>query len=420
MDEELKTEWTIFPFAFLLRDGGRGRDGIVIDWEHTTYAFVPPEDVDKHDTVPHLSISLERVLVAKTVAEGLKKIKNDHDSGARMLAGKAVEVIRNAVRDGDVRGIRSVSERKEQGKESMRAWWRGLRMIGWHLKMVRESMGAAITVAVCGSLRVVEQELSIWGSLEEVRKGALERLEDDLEHRLRNSERIGWQFGSWLNEPNRGENPTTILTLSSSSTIRACLVAAISGYPHCRIRLKIMESRPLFEGVAFVQSLLMELGDRGVGDRVEVEIASDASVGCLAKDADMVLLGADRISEDGDVSNKIGSLAAVLCAKELSKDVKIVVVSELDKIAGHGKMENHKVEDNDISELTKHWPSASALKVTSDQWKSTVKVKNVYFEWVPARYIDSYVSEIGVLNLEGIRSQSMHVTKMEEEMFGDL
>lgn len=422
MDEELNTEWTIFPFAFLLVDGEKGKDGVVIDWEHTAFQFVRPEEVNERDTVPHLSISLERVLVGVVVAEGLRELRGDHVNGASVLAGRAVEVLSKAVKEGDVRGIRSIKKGENENIGSMEAWWRGLRMIGWHLTKVRESMGAAITVAVCGALRAVQQEVDIGGSLEEVQPKALARLEEALLNRQHNTGRIATQFESWLNEQFPEERSVTILTLSSSSTIRACLISALCADPGRHIRLKVLESRPMFEGVTFVQSLLVELKNRGVDDRLEVEIASDASAGVIGKDTDVVLLGADRISEDGDVSNKTGSLAAVLCAREVSSKAKIVVVSELEKVAAPGKMESHKEEDNDISELTAHWPSPkeSEAQPTSELWKGAIKIRNVYFEWVPARHIDTYISENGVFSRESIKSWSRHVGRMEEEMFGDL
>lgn len=41
-DDELKTRWTIYPFAFQLKEGAKA---IKFDWEHTEYKFVKPEDV---------------------------------------------------------------------------------------------------------------------------------------------------------------------------------------------------------------------------------------------------------------------------------------------------------------------------------------------------------------------------------------
>ncbi|KAI9880913.1 MAG: hypothetical protein M1830_009981 [Pleopsidium flavum] len=419
VDEELNTEWTIYPFAFLLRDEGKGRAGIVIDWEHTTYALVKPEEVEERDTVPHLSKSLERVLVGKVVAAGLRELRDDHESGARVLAGKAVEILASAIRKGDVRGMRSMKGRDSESKESLEMWWRGFKMIGWHLKVARESMGAAITVAVCRALKVVEEEVITGGTPKEVETRALKQLEIVLDERRYNNGRMAMRFRIWLSDQFKEKKSISVLMLSSSSSIKACLVAALAGDTNHRIHLKIMESRPLFEGVAFARSLLKELKHRGM-NRIEVEIASDASAGILAKDVDIVLLGADRISEEGDVSNKTGSLAAVLCAKELSTNVKVVVVSEIEKVAGPGKKEDHKEEDNDVSEITKHWPSGADFEATSEQGQEIVRVRNVYFEWVPAKYIDHYICEFGIFNAEQIKNHSEQVARMGEEMFGDL
>ncbi len=38
-------------------------DVITIDWEHTEYKWIPPEDVTGFDTVPKLPVALESVLL---------------------------------------------------------------------------------------------------------------------------------------------------------------------------------------------------------------------------------------------------------------------------------------------------------------------------------------------------------------------
>ncbi|KAI9822613.1 MAG: Initiation factor 2B-like protein [Pycnora praestabilis] len=59
IDEELATDWTIYPFAFTLKPGAKE---IVLDWEHTEYKFIPPADIEKYDTVAHLPKSLGQAL----------------------------------------------------------------------------------------------------------------------------------------------------------------------------------------------------------------------------------------------------------------------------------------------------------------------------------------------------------------------
>jgi translation initiation factor 2B subunit (eIF-2B alpha/beta/delta family) len=49
-----------------------------------------------------------------------------------------------------------------------------------------------------------------------------------------------------------------------------------------------------------------------------------------------------------------------------------------------------------------------------------VEVKNAYFEWVPATYIDQYITEEGVLTLQDIQQISEKKMVLEERIFGDL
>lgn len=59
VDEGLKTEWTIYPFAWELKPLAKS---IKLGWEHTEVQFVKPAELDKHDHVPLLEIGMKRVL----------------------------------------------------------------------------------------------------------------------------------------------------------------------------------------------------------------------------------------------------------------------------------------------------------------------------------------------------------------------
>jgi translation initiation factor 2B subunit (eIF-2B alpha/beta/delta family) len=133
---------------------------------------------------------------------------------------------------------------------------------------------------------------------------------------------------------------------------------------------------------------------------------------------DIVLLGADRISDAGDVSNKTGSLPAVLCAKAVSDRVTIVVVSELDKVAKPGNIDEQVEEDNDVAEVAGIWGQVRE-GMKPELWDKMVKIKNIYFEWVPAKYIDCYICEIGSVGIKTIKEQSHWVQEAELRLLGD-
>jgi methylthioribose-1-phosphate isomerase len=71
--------------------------------------------------------------------------------------------------------------------------------------------------------------------------------------------------------------------------------------------------------------------------RLNVRILPDCAVATAAREAQLLLLGADRISASGNVSNKIGSLAAAVCIKTLNPKAQVVVVSDADKIGVTGQ-----------------------------------------------------------------------------------
>ncbi len=57
VDEKLRRKWIVHPYLFHIKD----RDKIRIDWEHKETKWIDGKDIDKYDTVPMLSQTLERV-----------------------------------------------------------------------------------------------------------------------------------------------------------------------------------------------------------------------------------------------------------------------------------------------------------------------------------------------------------------------
>ena len=48
--EEEKYDWKVYPFLFRVRKESK----IQIDWEHISYRWIKPSDIDKFKVVPHL------------------------------------------------------------------------------------------------------------------------------------------------------------------------------------------------------------------------------------------------------------------------------------------------------------------------------------------------------------------------------
>jgi translation initiation factor 2B subunit (eIF-2B alpha/beta/delta family) len=187
----------------------------------------------------------------------------------------------------------------------------------------------------------------------------------------------------------------SIVTLSLSSTIEAALQTLFQS-PHCpRVTLTILESRPLFEGVHLARSLLP-----GKPVDATIEIAVDAAGAYFASTADIVLIGSDHINPlNGDVKNKIGSVAVARAAK------RTLVISSTDKL-GDVEMEE-EVEENAPHEVQTVWTSEG------DELNG-VKVRNLYFEWVSGEDVDGYVTERGILGREELKEELEEKQKWEE------
>lgn len=305
IDESIGREWTINPFAFRLKDkieGGKGEEGITLDWEHEGYEWFNPLDVNGSEDfggVPKLVNSLRRVWpeydlgsrAGKVLTSGLQQLRDDHESGARLLAQTAVSILKDLIAEMDSAVIDD-------------SWWANVRMAAWHICKARESMGAAITSAIIKTLDRVETIFKQDQSPPEKVRQMIKAINDQLEERKSTTDRIRDTFVDYIQQnvmqtTEHKRKVISVLTLSSSSTISTCLLRAAASLG-VSLDLRILESRPLYEGVTLASKLL-EAENEQVD--MTVTLYTDASVALAARGVDIVVLGADRISSGGDVSN---------------------------------------------------------------------------------------------------------------------
>ncbi|PWY89629.1 nagb/rpia/CoA transferase-like protein [Aspergillus sclerotioniger CBS 115572] len=435
-DPSVNREWTVHPFAFKLKDpseGGSGESAIKIDWEHEGWGWYDPYSVlkdEKLETVPRLQDSLRRVWfegdlserAGKALSLGLERIRNDHESGAQELTAIALMAFRDFI---------IFTENGINSKE----WWNTARMAAWHIiKNGRESMGAATMNAL---LSVLDEMEDILKDEETSSEHKWERVLSMLDHHLTSRKSRAMQvkdaFANYLRFRflHHGEtlDKLTILTVSASSTIRDSILDAYASLDIRKLELRILESRPLFEGTSIGSSLLSNYKSRFIdtpGKDLKVKIYTDASAALAAADVDLLLLGADRISPTKGVSNKTGSLPAVLCTKHVSPNAQIAVLSDLEKInCASSMIDDDRYEDNDPMEVISAWRNdgVNAARVLEDSMKedtSTVEVKNTYFEWVPLYFVDAFVSEEGVMDESRIREKSKELGETMKRFFDDL
>lgn len=152
-----------------------------------------------------------------------------------------------------------------------------------------------------------------------------------------------------------------VLTLSRSGTVRAALLDA-------RPAVVVLASRPGGEGRAVAE----ELAAAGL----TVETAADAAVydRLAAGDVDPVLVGADAVTPDGGVVNKVGTRAAALAADRAS--VPCYAVCASDKVQPASA-----AADDTGSDVV-------AIDTPTDQW---------VFDWTPPGLVTAVLTERGRL-----------------------
>lgn len=220
-----------------------------------------------------------------------------------------------------------------------------------------------------------------------------------------------------------------ILTLSSSSTIRECIVQAALATEAKSIEICLLESRPLFEGVSMATSILNRLEECGHKAQCQLKIFTDAQTAIAAECIDFLLLGADRIGPDGSVSNKTGSLPAALCVRHIAPKAKIVVASEIYKVAPdpYDPVVPQHAEENDPTEVVRSWymnglveEARTIQDALGTAGPRRVDVRNAYFERLPPSLIHVYICEKGVMDRSVFREYFQQACQRYRRYFGDI
>ncbi|KAF1911083.1 hypothetical protein BDU57DRAFT_552322 [Ampelomyces quisqualis] len=382
--------------------------------------FLPRHDINNYES------ALERAV---------QELQNDFQSGARQLA------------DASLSHLAHITEIGASVATTWGKFWAIMVHAAKQLGQARPSMSAAITSCL---LRTLERIARRWNDEQErgqrntsdlvnIARALLEQIRKE---RSQISARLDENFTSWLKDrygevssmliasspvlpvayssrplssrpvTQRPRSRTTIriLALSNSRTIRTAILDTLRSLTQFDFHLTILESRPRCEGADMAAYILSAAGDQ---TRLTTRIVPDCAVGTATRNVDIVLLGADRISSTGDVSNKSGSLAAAICAKQQNKDVAVVVVSDVDKIAPPA-IQEHASEHHPSRELSSAWAPDTRNRL-EDQ--GNVEVFGEWFEWVPAGLVDAYVTELGVLELDDVERMAREIQELDEYIF---
>lgn len=173
----------------------------------------------------------------------------------------------------------------------------------------------------------------------------------------------------------RIRNGDTILThCNSMAALSIIKKASKSGKG---IKVIATESRPRWQGRLTI-AMLEEMG-------IETELIVDSAVRSAMNDVNLVVVGADVITANGSLVNKIGTAQIALCAHEARTG--FMVAAETYKFSPQTIMgELVQIEERNPEEVL---PSISEYK--------HIRVRNPAFDVTPHNYIDIICTEVGTI-----------------------
>jgi ribose 1,5-bisphosphate isomerase len=170
----------------------------------------------------------------------------------------------------------------------------------------------------------------------------------------------------------------TVFTHCRSSTVTRLL--ALAKKEGKTFKVICTETRPAFQGRITAREMV-ELG-------VETTFIVDSAARSFMGNVDLVLVGADAITSEGNVVNKIGTSSIAVLAHEARKP--FYVVSELLKFDPETLQgECEKIEQRNPAEVWKEAPEK-------------LVVQNPAFDVTPSRYIHGFICEEGVIAPQSI------------------
>ncbi|MDH4122796.1 MAG: S-methyl-5-thioribose-1-phosphate isomerase [Thermoplasmata archaeon] len=142
------------------------------------------------------------------------------------------------------------------------------------------------------------------------------------------------------------------------------------------------ETRPRLQGANLTS---WELKEEGIDHAI---IADNAAGHYLKSEIDLVIIGADRISRNGDSANKIGSYEKAVVAKENGVPFYIAApITTFDPSIASG--DAIPIEERDQSEVLMIGKQSIGPK--------GAKALNPAFDVTPAKYITGFITEYGIL-----------------------
>jgi len=291
----------------------------------------------------------------KSVLDTAERIKRLEIQGARNVAIAAIKAVEEGARQSKAgekeEFLKELSEAKEvlfASRETEPLMRNAIRHVIHALESSdKETMKELVTI------------------VSEVSSGFLDGLE-------RSKEKIA-AVGS-----KRISHHSRVLTHCHSSTVTNMLMKAkLEGKS---FEVVCTESRPVFQGRITAKEML----DAGI----KTTLIVDSAVRYFMNEVDLVVVGADAITSEGNVINKIGTSIVALAAKEARTP--FYVVSELlkfDPVTIHGDYE--RIEERSAKEVWADPPSG-------------LIIRNPAFDVTRREFIHGIICEEGIVSSDSI------------------
>ncbi len=209
-------------------------------------------------------------------------------------------------------------------------------------------------------------------SVEEVRKVVESSSQEFIETSLNAIKKIG-EIGA-----GRIEDGDVVLTHCNSQAVISIIRHAYGEGK--TLDIYVTESRPRYQG-RITATQLSELG-------IPVTLIVDAAARYYMLKIDKVMMGADAVTSNGAIVNKIGTATIALAAHEAR--VRMMVATETYKFSPETFLgELVEIEERPVEEVVDYeWLSQ----------RPNVKVLNPSFDITPPQYIDLIITEVGIVS----------------------
>ncbi len=220
-------------------------------------------------------------------------------------------------------------------------------------------------------------------SVNELKKALFDKAVNIFEDDLNRGVKIG-QFGSKL--INDGDNIIThcnaggLATSGYGTALAPMFMANTNGKT---IHVYADETRPLLQGARLTTWELMN-------NNIDVTLITDNTAAHVmkTKNINSVIVGADRVTINGDVANKIGTYSLAINAKEHNIPFYVAIpLSTVDPMLENG--EDIPIEERDPKEVTQGFGKRTAPE--------GVKVYSPAFDVTPNKYITAFITEKGII-----------------------